>query len=194
MVIFDLVANFTTVTFALYASVADTVLTLNANHYNTTQAKLKYFQSRMWIVQSVIYGYYFSLIGWFVCFACFGFVKYGRESYVPLFYASIGIVVMVIGTIYIHYARKSIDLNHPVIKSTKILTTEEVNVSISRPANLTSLGFSVIFLGGFAYFAVNFFDFNDREGEDLYLHAMCVTFMTSMWWVIVIVVVVVVIV
>ena len=177
----NLIANFTTVTFALYSSVADTVLTLNANHYDTTTAKLHYFQSRMWMVQSVIYGYYFSLVGWFVCFAFFGLVKYNRVTYVPLVYAVIGVVVMIIGTAYVHFARKSIDLVNPQIKAKHFLTTDEVNVSISRPANLTSLGFSVIFLGGFAYFAVNFFEFYDRKAEDAYLHAMSICFMTSMW-------------
>jgi len=143
----------TTVTFALYASVADTVLSLNANHYNTVASKLHYIESRMWIVQSVIYGYYFSLVGWFACFAFFGFVKFGRVSYVPLVYAIVGVIVMVIGTLYVHHARKSVDVENPRVNSSKFLTTEEVAVSISRPANLTSLGFSVIFLGGFSYFA-----------------------------------------
>lgn len=36
--------NFTTVTTALYASVTDTVLSLCANHYATSSAKLRYFQ------------------------------------------------------------------------------------------------------------------------------------------------------
>jgi len=177
----NLIANMTTVTFALYASVADTVLSLNANHYNTVASKLHYIESRMWIVQSVIYGYYFSLVGWFACFAFFGFVKFGRVSYVPLVYAIVGVIVMVIGTLYVHHARKSVDVENPRVNSSKFLTTEEVAVSISRPANLTSLGFSVIFLGGFSYFAVNFFFFNDRPHEMVYLHAMCLCYTTSMW-------------
>jgi hypothetical protein len=177
----NLIVNFTTVTFALYASVADTMLSLNANHYNTITDKLHYFETRMWLVQSVIYGYYFSLVSWFACFGFTGFVKFGRDSYIPVVYAVIGVVVMVLGTGYVHYSRKSIDISNPHIKAKKIYTTDEVNVSISRPANLTALGFSIIFLGGFAYDAVNIFDFNDRPHEDVYLHAMSVCFMTSMW-------------
>ena len=181
MVKCNLIANMTTVTFALYASVADTVLSLNANHYNTVADKLHYLESRIWIVQSVIYGYYFSLVGWFVCFGFFGYVKFGRDSNIPCIYAAIGILVMVCGTVYVHHARRCIDVESPQTNTMKQLTEEEIAVSISRPANLTSLGFSVIFLGGFAYFAVNFFDFNDRPHEMVYLHAMCLCYMTSMW-------------
>ena len=170
-----------TVTTALYASVADTILSLNANQYNSVSDKLNYLESRLWIVQSVIYGYYFSLIGWFVCFGFFGFVKYNRDSYVPFWYAVVGVIVMVIGTIYVHNVRKGIGEDNPDLKTRKDLTEDEVNVSINRPANLTSLGFSVIFLGGFSYFAINFFNFNDRPNEELYLHAMSLCFMTSMW-------------
>lgn len=132
-------------------------------------------------MSSVIYGYYASLVGWFVCFGFFGFVKFSRYSYIPFCYSVVGVGVMVLGTLYIHHARKSIDISNPRINAGKILTLEEVTSSISRPANLTSLGFSVIFLGGFAYFAVNFFDFNDRPHELVYLHAMCVCYVTSMW-------------
>ena len=170
-----------TVTVALYASVADTILSLNVNKEKTVQDKLNYFQARMWIVHSIIYGYYLSLVGWFVCFGFFGFVKYTRYSYVPFGYAVAGVIVMVIGTVYVHWARKSIDIDNPKVSSTTYLTSGEIAVSISRPSNLTSLGFSVIFLGGFAYFAINFFNFRDRPYENLYLHSMCICFMTSMW-------------
>jgi hypothetical protein len=171
-----------TVTIALYASVADTILSLNVNHEKSTQDKLSYFETRMWLVRSVIYGYYLSLVGWFVCFGFFGFVKFSRYSYIPFCYAVVGVVVMVIGTVYVHWARQSINLNsHHASTDDTRMTSDEVAVSISRPSNLTSLGFSVIFLGGFAYFAVNFFNFNDRQYEDVYLHAMCTCFMTSMW-------------
>ena len=179
----NFIINFVTVTSSLYASAADTILTININRINTVRDKLNYLQSRIWIVQSVVYGYYFSLVGWFASFSQIGFVKYSQFSYIPMVYAVIGVVVFVLGTVYLHYARQhvtegsSADDASPSKKS----SSEDSNAILSRPSNLTSLGFSVIFLGGFAYDMVNLFDFRDRKFEYRYLHGMCISFVTSMW-------------
>ena len=160
---------------------ADTMLSLKLNDCKTVHDKLNYLESRMWIVQSVIYGYYFTIVGWFFCLGFMGLVKYSRDTYIPFAYSGVGVTGIVIGTLYLHYARRSVDVETPKIRSKKILTMDEVNVSINHPANLTSLGFSMIFLGGVAFKAITFFDFRGRNYEYFYLNVMCLSFTTSMW-------------
>jgi hypothetical protein len=139
-----------------------------------------------WILcRSCTWYYYLSLIGWFVVFGLFGFVKFSRYSYVPFAYAITGIVVIICGIGYLSHVRHQVVRDIPVEATDAAVFRqhgrENVNFVINRHSILSSVAFAVIFLGGYAYFAICFFNFNDRRFELVYLHAMCISFMTSMW-------------
>lgn len=76
------------------------------------------------------------------------------------------------------------------MRLSKIIDTQPVadaggasseSVAMTRPSLMKNIGFSVLFLGGFAHSAVKSFDFNKRKLEIMYLHTMCLSFMVSMW-------------
>mmetsp|Transcript_13950 Transcript_13950/g.20869 ORF Transcript_13950/g.20869 Transcript_13950/m.20869 type:complete len:580 (-) Transcript_13950:163-1902(-) len=177
-----LFANMFTITFALLSAVQDTLLTLVVNYMTCVGARLRFIRSQWFLCHSCVWYYHISLLGWFVVFALFGIIKYSRRSYVPLIYASCGVFVVFSGTMYLSWIRKRIVSGGLTSHNSRnSFAVDDESVSISRPALLSSIAFAVIFLGGFAYFAVNFFNFNDRKYEVLYLHAMSISFMISMW-------------
>ena len=172
--------NVITIALSFISAVQDTRLTQLAFDFRTSEYRLKFLKSQS-IVCSTCTGFYrFSLVGWFIITALFGKVKYNRDSTIPFWYTVAGLIGLAVGQAYLsyHYPKAKVNLTDPPPTTNN---HENSSVTLNRPNILSNVGFSVIFLGGFAYFAVNFFNFNDRENENLYLHSMCFCFMISMW-------------
>lgn len=179
-------ANMITITFALVAAVQDTLISLIVNYYQSAQARLVFIRSYWILCRSCTWYYYLSLIGWFVVFGLFGVVKFSHYSYAPFAYALSGIAMMVCGMGYLSNVRHQVARGHLPSEVSdeevwKQHGRENVNNVINRHSLLSSIAFTVIFLGGYAYFAICFFNFNNRRFELVYLHAMSISFMTSMW-------------
>ena len=117
-------------------------------------------------------------MGWFIIFGQIGILKYSKNSAIGFWYAIAGLAGLVFGSFYLykHFPRNG---ENPSVSDDPY--RDKTSVAANRPHVMSNVGFSVIFLGGFAYFCVLFFNFNDREFEFIYLHAMCLCFTTSMW-------------
>ena len=172
--------NVLSVTLAFVACVLDSILTQFASDFRTHEFRQKFLQSQQIISTSCTVLYNLTLFTWFWVYGLIGIVKYSRNSYIPTYYAIIGMVGLIFGFTY---------LRQKFIMHTKTSNddelddgnTEQQSVALSRVTVLNTIAFSVIFLGGYAYYNVLFFNFRHRNYQVEYLHSMSLCFMVSIW-------------
>ena len=173
--------NVISVTLAFVACVLDSILTQFTSDFRTSEYKVKFLQSQQLISNSCSILYNLTLFTWFWVFALIGLVKYNRVSYIPFSYAVVGMVGLLSGMLYLRNKFNSSTTYDGGDKNEAGGVVDEQSVAVSRPSNLGGIAFSVIFLGGYAYYNVLFFNFRGRQHETAYLHAMSLCFMVSMW-------------
>ena len=175
-----LFANVLAITSGLTSAILDSIITVFT--YNLPLDVQKSFFLRAVISLSSLTEslFYLALVGWYVVFGLFGFTKYTSVSYTPIIFASIGFVVTALGATHLNSAKVLVDLDISsrrleVATAGKDERREAASSSqcIARPALLNQIAFRVLFLGGFAYNAVNFFQLQPAGAGVQYNYDAC---------------------
>lgn len=174
-----LIANGLTLVVGLSSAIIDSVQTMFCNEFLETSDRVEYLTSTKYLSYLVVYGYRLTLLGWFTVFSLFGFVKTREITYIPLIYSIIGLIASLIGEYYLKFKVEFVENSHNDTELQKI-DKQEADKLIKRPQLLLNIAYSIFFLGGFAYYGINFLVLQGRMGEMIYLHALCICFISSM--------------
>ena len=93
MIFWYIFANQVTVCVGLVAALHDTILSVNANSLENSTQRSEFLRRTDGISYRCVLFYQISIVGWFIVFGMFGFVKYSRISILPCVYAAAGVVV-----------------------------------------------------------------------------------------------------
>jgi hypothetical protein len=173
-----LIVNGLTLIIGLSSAIIDSVQTMFCNEFPEPKDRVEYLSSTIYLSNIVVYGYRLTFLGWFTVFSLFGFVKTGEVTYIPLIYSIIGLLSSIIGAQYLSYKFRLVQ-NSNNDNETQKIDKQEAHKLIKRPQLLLTIAYSVFFLGGFAYYGVNFLVLQGRMGEMVYLHALCLCFISS---------------
>lgn len=142
-----LFSNGFTVVLGLSSAVLDSVQTIICNSLPSTKERLEYLEVTKNISKIIVYAYKLSLLGWFVVFALFGFVKFRKFNYIPMYYSIAGVIGSFIGSQYLH-------IKFEYVKALSIESTVQNdeknsnNPALVRPKILSFLSSNILFLGG----------------------------------------------
>lgn len=178
-----LIVNLSTVVIGLCSAILDSIISLFCNEFPESFDRVEYLYTARYYSKLIVWGYKITLIGWFIIFSLFGFVKTQRVTYIPLSYSIIGLIIAFSGSQYLSkkYEFVKFAAINNKIEDDSIIMTSVIEANLKRPTILSRLGFTIFFLGGFAYYAIDFFVFKDRIGEDIFLHSFSLCFITSVW-------------
>ena len=173
--------NVFSVTTSLLSAIFDSIISFYSTIITSHHGRFKYLQATRGIQILISVFFYVSLGGWFILFGILGFTKYHIVSYIPVVFTIVFGLLTMAGSIYLEsvYSVLSIELGY---KDNKIQTNVERSCQHNKDkaTRLNAIAFKVLFLGGFAYNAVLFFQFQGLPFDNVYLTFMSATFCISL--------------
>ena len=172
--------NVFSVTTSLLAAIFDSIVSFYSTIITSHRGRFMYLQRTRGIQILISVFFYVSLGGWFILFGMLGFTKFYTPSYIPVVFTVIFGLLTMAGRVYLEsaYSVASIDLEckEGNTESTLKRSFQHKNKS----SRLNAIAFKVLFLGGFAYNAVVFFQFQGLSVDNVYLTFMSATFCISL--------------
>jgi len=190
--------NALTVILGLNAIIFDSFIAILVNDITCSVKRLLFMQHVSWITALVDAGYKISLVGWLVVFAFFGQIKLWDQSVKPAQYYAVttwtpyitmissilaGLITLVASLHMTCVYNEVFNGSYPdelnVPEGVDLTVTRE----LKRQGSMNALAAGVLFLGGFAFFATDFFkkvaDWQTAAMIDFYLTTLSLCFSAS---------------
>ncbi len=184
-----LIANDIAIIGGMTSALVDVTVTNTCVSFTDPRDQLQLLTRCRGLISLVDLLFYAALSGWYAVFILFGFAKTDPNTYIPLGFAVVGICITVGGAIYMDQATAWILYVQKYILNSNADHPENVKENINddvlaqyarRRESFNDICYQVLFLGGFAYNAVCFFQFQGLAFDKFYLSLMSMSFVCSL--------------
>lgn len=175
--------NVFTVTTSLLSAIFDSIISFYSMILKSHHARFMFLQRTRSIQIFITVLFYTSLLNWFIIFGILGFTKYNVVSYIPVSFAVIFGIITLAGGIYlesVYSVSFDLECKEDIDVQTKNQEKSSCKHSKDKANRLNMIAYKLLFLGGFAYNAAIFFQFQGLVFDPIYLSLMSATFCCSL--------------
>ena len=166
--VFFLFFNVTAICAGLTCAVLDSLLTGFTGQFGNNREKFLFLQYTKGIGRVIEICFYISMGSWYMLFALCGYCKFTSGTSLPAIFSAISVLLSFIGSTYMDSAFSWVNIGRWDSSAVDSLSAVDKEKLKSRASLFSTSAYNVLFLGGFAYNCIIFFNFQLDEPAKSY--------------------------